>query len=135
MKAPAFPQRRILVVDDEPLVCDAVKMMLDFDGHLVKTAGNGKEALAKFQEGQFDLVITDFEMPGMKGDELAAAIKAQAPNQPVVMITAYAEMLQASGNPLTGIDCLISKPFLLENLREAIAKVTPAAERSGAEAN
>ena len=127
MKAPAFPQRRILVVDDEPLVCDAVKMMLDFDGHLVKTAGNGKEALAKFQEGQFDLVITDFEMPGMKGDELAAAIKAQAPNQPVVMITAYAEMLQASGNPLTGIDCLISKPFLLENLREAIAKVTPAA--------
>jgi two-component system chemotaxis response regulator CheY len=88
-----------------------------------------------FQEGQFDLVITDFEMPGMKGDELAAAIKAQAPNQPVVMITAYAEMLQASGNPLTGVDLTISKPFLLENLREAIAKVTPAAVRSGAEAS
>jgi CheY-like chemotaxis protein len=35
MKVPAFPQRRILVVDDEPLVCDAVRMMLDFDGHLV----------------------------------------------------------------------------------------------------
>ena len=135
MKAPAFPQRRILVVDDEPLVCDAVKMMLDFDGHLVKTAGNGKEALAKFQEGQFDLVITDFEMPGMKGDELAAAIKAQAPNQPVVMITAYAEMLQASGNPLTGIDCLISKPFLLENLREAIAKVIPVAAQGGTAKN
>ena len=46
---------------------------------------------------------------------------------PVVMITAYAEMLQASGNPLAGVDFLISKPFLLENLREAIAKVTPAA--------
>ena len=103
-KVPAFPQRRILVVDDEPLVCDAVRMMLDFDGHQVKTAASGKEALAMFQEGQFDLVITDFEMPGMKGDELAAAIKAQAPNQPVVMITAYAEMLQASGNPLTGVD-------------------------------
>ena len=132
MKTPAFPQRRILVVDDEPLVCDAVKMMLDFDGHLVKTANNGKDALAILEKDQFDLVITDFEMPAMKGDELAAAIKARSPNQPVVMITAYAEMLQASGNPLTGVDLIISKPFLLENLREAIAKVTPAVGRGGA---
>src|SRR5712675_2488008 len=121
--SPAFPQKRILVVDDEPFVCDAVKMMLNFDGHVVETANNGKEALALFDKGKFDLVITDFAMPNMKGDELAAAIKARAPNQPVVMITAYAEMLQSSGNPLKGVDFVISKPFLLENLREAIAKV------------
>jgi CheY-like chemotaxis protein len=131
MKKPAFPQRRILVVDDEPLVRDAVRMMLEFDGHVVETASSGKDALAKLAKAQFDLVITDFEMPVMKGDELAAAIKARAPNQRVVMITAYAEMLQASGNPLTGVDCIISKPFLLENLREAIAKVTPVAARGG----
>lgn len=134
MKAPAFPQRHILVVDDEPLVCDAVKMMLDFDGHVVQTAGSGKDALALLEKDQYDLVITDFEMPGMKGDELAAAIKARTPKQPVVMITAYAEMLQASGNPLKGVDLIISKPFLLENLREAIAKVTPLV-KSVAEAN
>jgi CheY-like chemotaxis protein len=125
MKRPSFPQRRILVVDDEPLVCDAVKMMLNFDGHVVETAANGKDALALLERSKFDLVITDFEMPMMKGDELAAAIKARAPKQPIVMITAYAEMLQSSGNPLTGVDCVISKPFLLENLREAIAKATP----------
>src|ERR687887_106846 len=101
--APAFTQRRILVVDDEPFVCDAVKMMLNFDGHIVETAGSAKEALAVFDEGKFDLVITDFSMPNMKGDELAAAIKARAPKQPIVMITAYAEMLEASGNPLTGV--------------------------------
>ena len=65
-------------------------------------------------------------MPNMKGDELAATIKARSPKQPVVMITAYAEMLQSSGNPLPGVDFVISKPFLLENLREAIARVTPA---------
>ena len=123
MSTPAFPQRRILVVDDEPFVCDAVKMMLNFDGHLVETANNGKDALALFDQGQFDLVITDFAMPSMKGDELAAAIKARAPNQPIVMITAYAEMLQTAGHPLKGVDAVISKPFLLENLREAIAKV------------
>jgi len=124
MTAPAIPPRRILVVDDEPFVCDAVKMMLMFDGHTVETASNGKEALTIFEGSKFDLVITDFAMPSMKGDELAAAIKARVPGQPVVMITAYAEMLQASGNTLTGVDFVISKPFLLENLREAIAKVT-----------
>jgi len=64
-------------------------------------------------------------MPGMKGDELAAAIKAKAPQQPVVMITAYAEMLQSSGKKLTGVDFLVSKPFLLEHLREAISTVLP----------
>ena len=132
MTTAAFPQRRILVVDDEPLVCDAVKLMLDFDGHDVETACNSKEALAKMEAGKFDLVITDYEMPGMKGDELAAVIKARDTNQPVVLITAYAELLQSSGNPLTGVDWLISKPFLLENLREAIAKVTPATARDHA---
>ena len=134
MQEPAFPKRNILVVDDEPLVCDAVKMMLDFDGHVVATANNGKDALALFEQSKFDLIITDFEMPGMKGDELAAAIKARAPKQPVVMITAYSEMLQASGNPLTGVDFVISKPFLLENLREAIAKVAPQTTKGQVEA-
>lgn len=124
-----FPQRRILVVDDEPLVCDAVKMMLNFDGHIVETANNGKEALEMFEKGKFDLVITDFSMQPMRGDTLALAIKERAPKQPVVMITAYAEMLQASGNPLKGVDHLISKPFLLENLREAITKTTGAGKK------
>ncbi len=124
MSAPVGPPRRILVVDDEPFVCDAVKMMLMFDGHIVETANNGKEALDIFSTGKFDLVITDFAMPSMKGDELAAQIKARVPGQPVVMITAYAEMLQSSGMPMSAVDCIISKPFLLDNLREAIAKVT-----------
>jgi CheY-like chemotaxis protein len=120
-----------LVIDDEPFVCDAVKMMLMFDGHSVETASSGQEALGMFEAGKFDVVITDYAMPAMKGDELALAIKAKAPSQPVVMITAYAEMIQASGNPLTGVDAVISKPFLLENLREAIAKVAPSSGAAG----
>lgn len=134
MTTPAFPQRHILVVDDEPLVCDAVKMMLEFDGHIVETVGSARDALAALEKSKFDLVITDFAMPDMKGDELAAAIKARDPKQPVVMITAYSEMLQASGNPLTGVDLIIGKPFLLENLREAIAKVTALTARDRGDA-
>ena len=48
------------------------------------------------------------------------------PNQPVVLITAYAEMLKSSDNPLPGVDFIVSKPFLLENLREAVEKTTAA---------
>jgi CheY-like chemotaxis protein len=125
MGAPGFPQRRVLVVDDEPFVCDAVKMMLAFDGHEVDTACNGKEALVMMAKHKYDVVITDYEMPVMKGDELAAAIKMRDPKQPVVMITAYVEKLRSERNPLTGVDFVVSKPFLLENLREAIAKTTP----------
>ncbi len=125
MTVAGIPSRRILVVDDEQFVCDALRMMLNFDGHVVETANSGADALALFERGKFDLVITDFSMPTMKGDELAVAIKTRAPKQPVVMITAYAEMLQSAGNPLTGVDFVISKPFLLEDLREAVAKVAP----------
>jgi CheY-like chemotaxis protein len=71
-------------------------------------------------------------MPAMKGDELAMTIKARTPGQPVVLITAYAEMLKASRHPLTGVDFIISKPFLLENLREAINKATSSSASSGA---
>lgn len=123
-----------MVVDDEPFVCDAVRMMLTFDGHQVETANSGEEALHRFENGRFDLVITDFAMPAMKGDELAQEIKKRAPDQPVVMITAYAEMLQSSGNELQGVDCVISKPFLLENLREAIQKVMAKRDSGSAKA-
>jgi ATP-dependent Lon protease len=125
------PKKKVLVVDDEPFVCDAVKMMLAFDGHDVVTTNDAKEALEIFDKEKFDLVITDYAMPGMKGDELAAAIKAKSPQQPIVMITAYAEMLQSSGKKLTGVDFLVSKPFLLEHLREAISTVLPDAKSKG----
>ena len=131
MSKPAIEPRRILVVDDEPFVCDAVKMMLAFDGHHVETASSGKEALELFEKNKYDLIITDYAMPSMKGDELALAIKARHPGQPVVMITAYAEMLKASNNPLRGVDFIISKPFLLENLREAITKTSPVSTQIG----
>ena len=117
-------QKKIMVVDDEPLVCEAVKMLLEFDGHEVVTAGNGSEALALFEQGRFDLVITDYNMPGMKGDELALALKARRPGQPVIMLTAHAEMIKTTTVPLTGVDQLVSKPFQLADLRAAIQKAT-----------
>ncbi len=112
---------RILVVDDEPAVGDTVKMLLNIDGHEVETANSSTEALGLFESGRFDLVFTDFAMPGMNGHQLAAAIKAGAPDQPIVMITGHAGTL----HPSPDVDLVIGKPFLLEHLRDAITKVMP----------
>jgi CheY-like chemotaxis protein len=116
---------RILVVDDEPTVGNTVKMLLKFDGHDVEAANSSKEALDMFESGQFDLIFTDYTMPGMNGNQLAAAIKAGAPDQPIVMITAHAGTLPPSPN----VDFVVGKPFRLEHLREAIATVMPAESR------
>ncbi len=112
------------MVDDEPFVCDAIRMMLAFDGHQVETAGSAQEALQLFAPAKYDLVMTDYAMPEMKGDELADALKARAPQQPIVLITAYAEMLRCDDASLRHVDFVISKPFLLETLRAAIQKTT-----------
>jgi len=125
MPTPGNQVWRILVVDDEPAVGDAIKMMLKFDGHAVQTASGSKEALSLLEQDKFDLIITDYSMPGMKGDELAAVIKQRLPHQPIIMISAYAEMLKSSGNPLTGVDFMLSKPFFMADLREAVTRVLP----------
>jgi CheY-like chemotaxis protein len=119
---PHLPQCRILVVDDEPLVADAVRMLLTVDGHAVETAANGEAALAKFKPGKFDIILLDYEMPKMKGDQLANAIRDQAPHQPIIMLTAYGEMVRAKGTGLRAIDLIVDKPFQLDTLRNAIAE-------------
>ena len=114
--------KRILLVDDEPSVREAFSMMLRFDGHSVTEANDGAEALDLFTRGQIDLVVTDFEMPVMKGNELAVRIKQLAPKQPILMITAYGNQLGDSENP---VDSILNKPFTMDNLRGAIAMLLP----------
>jgi CheY-like chemotaxis protein len=115
-------RRRILVVDDEPLVCESVAMLLNYEGHHVETAGSAEEALLKYSQTEFDVVITDFSMPGMKGDELSRALKERAPSKPVIMLTAF----PPSRQPAT-IDLVLTKPFFLDTLREGLARVLKAA--------
>ena len=115
---------RILVVDDEAIVCDSIKLLLLFEGHDVRTANSAEEALEAFHPGQTDILMTDYAMPGAQGTELARAIRGQAPGLPVIMVTAYADMLESCGADLSNVDCVVSKPFRLEDLRQALATVS-----------
>jgi len=106
-------------VDDDPSVRNILSLLIEFDGHQVQTVENGEAALVRLEQNEFDLVITDYLMPGMKGDQLAALIKQRRPDQPVIMASgSFAN--SNDGNSITGVDCLLNKPFSMTELREAI---------------
>lgn len=120
--APAPPNRklRVLIVDDEPLVADMLQQMLDFAGYHVDVAFGAEEALKVYKPGAFDLVISDYSMPGLKGDALAAAIRTQAPRQRIVILTGFEGL--ASCGP-ADVDLVVSKPINLNEFLPAIARL------------
>ena len=113
---------RILVVDDEAPVRDTLAAVLAADGHEVVLAIDGSDGLKQFGAGKFDVVITDKAMPGMNGDQMAAAIKKLAPKTPIILLTGFGIFYDEKEFP--DIDVLASKPVRIPALREAIAKAT-----------
>jgi CheY-like chemotaxis protein len=112
----------VLVVDDDPMVAQAARIMLEFLGHEVEVAKDANEGLDKAGKKRFDIVFTDYDMPGMKGDELALTLKRLDPERPVAMVTAYVDVL----GDTPAVDMAISKPFMLQHLRDAISTLVPA---------
>jgi CheY-like chemotaxis protein len=112
-------RKRILLVDDELAVRDSLRLLLLRESHIVVEANNGAEAFALFRKERFDLVVTDFEMPFVKGNELAARIKQMAPRQPILMITAY-DHRPGKGNP---VDTVLTKPFGAQELRDVLGQL------------
>ncbi len=116
------PALRILVVDDEAPVRDTLAAILVADGHQVTLATDGSQGLKQFGAAEFDLVITDKAMPGMNGDQMAAAIKRVAPKTPIILLTGFGLFYDKKDFP--DIDVLASKPVRIPALREAIATAT-----------
>jgi len=114
---------RVLLVDDDPLVSDSIRRMLEFDQRQVHSVGTGAEALDVCQKERFDVVILDYLMPVMKGDALAVSLKERYPDLPIIMITADAEKLDPSAPRPQGVDIIMGKPFRFDELREAVSKL------------
>ncbi len=81
------PKRTILCVDDNEQALSIRKVMLETRGYRVMTCTSGEDALAKFQHGGVDLVLSDVIMPGMDGAELVARIKASSPQTPAILLS------------------------------------------------
>ena len=121
-----IPRKRILLVEDSADVAQLMSDMLTGFGHIVELAPDGKEAVAQYKVGIFDLVITDYSMPKMNGVELAEIIKRRSPKQPILMITAFAFTIAAyDGRPLP-VDAILRKPFHPREFQETLSKLFPA---------
>ena len=101
---------RILVVEDEPVIADLVGRFLKRDGFQVEIAGSGVNALRMFDDGDFDMIISDRSMPGMNGDELARLVKERDPNTPILMLTGFGDLMKNQGDWPYGVDSILSKP-------------------------
>ena len=121
---PGAEIQRILVVDDQDIICELIQQQLAEDGHAVQTAGSGEEALAKMTGDEFDLIVTDQSMPGMTGEELALAVKEQRPGTPVILLTGFGGASAESQDTPPGVDLILGKPATAFDLRRAIVQVT-----------
>ena len=111
---------RILVVDDERMQRDMLKGFLEKQGYEVITAAGGREALERFSESPFQLVLLDHKMPDISGDEVLAGIKEINPLIRVIMITAYGTVDTAVQVMKLGADDFLEKPVNLVELLEKI---------------
>jgi CheY-like chemotaxis protein len=99
---------RILLVDDNANGLSARKTVLEELGHKVTTAVGGAEALECFARQKFDLVVTDYKMPRMDGQELIVRLRKQAPELPVILISGFVDTLGMTESS-TGADAVIQK--------------------------
>lgn len=118
---------KVLLVDDERPLQEVTAAYLGLDGHQVRCASDGAEALACLREESFDVVITDQSMPGMPGDQLATAIKKAVPGIPLILYTGFAIHMEAQREIPASMDAVLAKPATIESLRAVIARVTPPA--------
>src|ERR1700722_4678515 len=117
---------RVLVIDDDPLVTEVLRDILERDGHLVTTADGGEPGICVFREARnrgeaFALVLTDLGMPFVDGRRVASAVKAESPTTPVILLTGWGRRLVAEGDVPPHVDRVVSKPPDLSELREALA--------------
>jgi PAS domain S-box-containing protein len=123
----AVPSRlRILIVDDDPLIIRALCETLESDGHEVITANGGEAGIDAFSAAQrrgkpFSIVITDLGMPRVDGRKVASFVKSACETTPVILLTGWGQRLLAEGGVPAHVDCVISKPPKLRELREALA--------------
>ena len=117
---------KILVVDDFSTMRRIVKNLLNELGYSdISEADDGKTALPMLQSGNFDFVVTDWNMPGMPGIELLKAIRAdeRLKGMPVLMVTAEAQREQIIEAAKAGVSGYIVKPFTGQTLKEKLDKI------------
>jgi len=106
--------KKILVVDNNEMLCRLACDILRTEGYRAVPASNAEEALRAFEEQEFDLLVTAFQMPGMSGLELARTVRGRSPHFPVIVMTAF-EPVESEH-----VTLWLPKQYLFPNLLEKI---------------
>ena len=111
--------RKILIMDDEPLIVKGLRFSLEQDGYMIDAAYDGEEALAKVKEGEFDLILLDVMLPKMDGMQVCQQIR-EFSNVPIIMLTAKGDDMDKILGLEYGADDYMTKPF---NVLEVKARI------------
>jgi len=124
------PNKKIVVIDDEPSVQEVVRGYLEKDGYLVYVAGNGRDGLALAERAKPGLIVLDLMLPDVSGEEICREIRSRS-DVPILMLTAKASEDERVGGLALGADDYLTKPF---SPRELVARVRAVLRRTqGAE--
>lgn len=114
---------RILVIDHDPMVRYALRLVLEDQGHATAEAANGEDALAALRRTRFDATITDMILPDMKGSATIRAIHALAPELPILTMSSGLHAFAPDhARDFAAIDDLLAKPFETDELMAALAR-------------
>ena len=113
----------ILVVDDEPLVCQQLERLFTHSGYAVTIAPSAEKAIERLDNGDIDLVVTDIRLPGMSGVELTKRIQEKSSDVPVIVITGYADIETAVEVLKLGASDYVNKPFSAAAIQESTRAV------------
>ena len=123
-----YMAKKLLLVDDEPLILKGLKFSLEQDGYETVSAADGEEALAKFESEDFDLILLDVMLPRMSGIEVCQRIREKS-TVPIIMLTAKGEDMDKILGLEYGADDYMTKPF---NILEVKARIKTILRRVGA---
>ena len=122
--------KKILIVDDEPLIVKGLKYSLEQDGYETDSAQDGEEAVNKFFAGQYDLILLDVMLPKIDGTEVCQRIRERS-NVPIIMLTAKGDDMDKILGLEYGADDYMTKPF---NILEVKARIKTVLRRAGSPA-
>ena len=117
-------KRRILILDDEPIVCERLKPALEKSGFEVETYTDSQKVIDRLMEEKFDVLVTDLKMQGPDGIDVLRFAQEHAPATKVIIITGFATVDTAREAMRSGAVDFIPKPFKITQLRDLIVSLT-----------
>ena len=127
----ATQKLKIMVLDDEPIVCNRLKPALEKLGYEVDTFTQSIDAMQKIQGTVYDIIITDLKMKGIDGMKFLQEAKKRAPETEVIVITGFATLETAKESFQRGVFDFIAKPFKLSEIQQVVAKAAAKIQQAG----